>query len=317
MSAELRKPRALSAGDRVAIVAPASGFDRAEFDAGAEELRALGFEPAWDDSVFERGAFTAGAPDVRAAALNRAWQSDEVAALIGARGGYGSVQVLPDLEPSRFANRAKAFIGYSDLTSILTFLVCQCGTVAFHGPTVAGRLSGGAARYDRDSFMRILTEPSPAGELDAGPTLEVLRAGELTGRLMGGTLTQLAAACGTPHALAPWDDTILLLEDVNERPYRIDRLFHQLRLSGALSRVRGIVLGVFPGCDEPDGTVTARHTLANLLNAFSGPVVFGFPTGHVPGPAVTVPLGVRVRLIADRHPRLVVEEAAVVSGSAE
>src|SRR5262249_15109714 len=207
----------------IAVVAPASGFDREELDAGLDELRSLGFQPEWEESLFARDAFTAGAPAIRTSAFQRAWRSPDVRALIGARGGYGSVHVLPALERSTFDGSPKAFIGYSDLTSLLTFLVCQCGIVAFHGPTVAGRLSGGRERYDRDSFMRLLTEAAPAGELDPGCELEVLRTGEATGRLLGGTLTQLAAACGTPYALSPWDDAILLLEDVNERPYRLDR----------------------------------------------------------------------------------------------
>ena len=313
MSGELRKPRALAAGDRIAVVAPASGFDRAEFDAGIEELRALGFEPEWEGSVFERAAFTAGAPDARVGALEHAWHSSVVRGIIGARGGYGSVHLLPALEASRLEGPPKAFIGYSDLTSLLTFLTCQCGVVAFHGPTVAGRLSGGPARYDRASFLRVLTAAAPAGELETGVALEALTTGEATGRLLGGTLTQLAAACGTPYALTPWDDTILLLEDVNERTYRLDRLFQQLRLSGALSRVRGVLLGTFPGFDEPDGNITARDTLATLLDGVAGPVVFGFPTGHVAGAALTVPLGVRVRLLAGPTSRLVIEEAAVAA----
>ncbi len=310
MSAALRKPPRLQPGDTVAVVAPASGFDSAEFDAGIEELRSLGFLPTWDESVFARGTYAAGDAALRARAFESAWTSGRASAVVGARGGYGSVQMLPHLAPSAFAERTSAFVGYSDLTSLLTYLVCHQGVVAFHGPTVAARLGRGAEGYDRDSFVRSLTEAVPLGEI-GGDHVEALAAGEARGRLLGGTLSILAAAAGTPFALSPWDDTILLLEDVAERPYRLDRLVQQLRLSGAFARVRGIVLGTFPRCDEPGGAVTARGALADLFSDFAGPVVFGFPTGHVEGPAVTVPLGVQARLVADGSGRLIVEEAAV------
>lgn len=310
MSAALRKPARLEPGDTVALVAPASGFDNAQFDAGVEELRALGFMPRWDDSIFARGMYSAGDAQRRAQAFESAWAAPESAAVIGVRGGYGSVQMLPHLNTATFAEHATAFVGYSDLTSLLTYLVCQQGVVAFHGPTVAGRLGRGADGYDRDSFLRALTQSQPLGEL-GGDGVEVVARGEARGRLLGGTLSMLAAAAGTPFALTPWDDTILLLEDVGERPYRLDRLVQQLRLSGAFARVRGIVLGTFPRCDEPGGAVTARDALADLFADFSGPVVFGFPTGHVEGPALTVPLGVSARLVADGAGRLVIEEAAV------
>jgi muramoyltetrapeptide carboxypeptidase len=310
MSGVLRKPSALAPGARVAVVAPASPFDPDQFDAGIAELRTLGFDPVWDDRVFARRGFMSGDAALRAQSFDDAWRRPDIAALIGVRGGYGSVQLLPHLDPARIVERPCAFIGYSDLTSILTFLVCQCGIVAFHGPSVAGRLGRGVEAYDRASFLGTLMNVDPLGEL-APDGLQSIKAGDARGRLLGGTLTQLAAAAGTPYALAPWDDTILLLEDVAERPYRLDRMLAQLRLSGALAHVRGIVLGTFPKCDEPGGTPSARGTLADALADFPGPIVFGFPTGHVDGPAMTVPLGVQARLVAHDTSRLVIEEAAV------
>jgi muramoyltetrapeptide carboxypeptidase len=306
----LRKPRALAPGSRIAVVAPGSPFESEQFDDGIAELRALGFDPVWDDRVFARQGFVSGDPALRAGSFDDAWRRSDVDALIGVRGGYGSVQLLPHLDPARLAARPRAFIGYSDLTSILTFLVCQCGIVAFHGPSVAGRLGRGVEGYDRESFLAMLMNVEPAGEL-APDGLQSIEAGDARGRLLGGTLTQLAAAAGTPYALAPWDDTILLLEDVAERPYRLDRMLAQLRLSGAMDRVRGIVLGTFPGCDEPGGSPSARNALADALADFPGPIVFGFPTGHVDGPAMTLPLGVRARLVAGGTSRLIIEEAAV------
>jgi muramoyltetrapeptide carboxypeptidase len=310
MSDVLRKPRALAPGARVAVVAPASPFEREQFEAGIAELRTLGFDPVWDDRVFARRGFVSGDAALRAAWFDEAWQRPDVDALIGARGGYGSVQLLPYLNPVQLAAQPRAFVGYSDLTSILTFLVCQCGIVAFHGPSVAGRLGRGMEGYDRASFLATLMNVEPVGEL-IPDGLESVRPGDAQGRLLGGTLTQLAAAAGTPYALAPWDDTILLLEDVAERPYRLDRMLVQLRLSGALDHVRGIVLGTFPRCDEPGGAPTARGALADALADFPGPIVFGFPTGHVDGPAMTMPLGVRARLVAGATTRLIIEEAAV------
>jgi muramoyltetrapeptide carboxypeptidase len=310
MSGVLRKPRALAPGARVAVVAPASPFEREQFEAGVAELRTIGFDPVWDDRVFARRGFVSGDAPLRAASFNEAWQRPDIDALIGVRGGYGSMQLLPYLDPTGLAARPRAFIGYSDLTSILTFLACHCGIVAFHGPSVAGRLGRGAEGYDRESFLAMLMNIEPPGEL-MPDGMEAVKPGDARGRLLGGTLTQLAAAAGTPYALAPWDDTILLLEDVAERPYRLDRMLMQLRLSGALNHVRGIVLGTFPRCNEPGGASTARAALADALADFPGPVVFGFPTGHVDGPAVTVPLGVRARLVAGETTRLIIEEAAV------
>jgi muramoyltetrapeptide carboxypeptidase len=310
MSGVLRKPRALAPGARVAVVAPASPFERDEFEAGIAELRTLGFDPVWDDRVFARRGFVSGDAALRAGSFDEAWRRPDIDALIGARGGYGSVQLLPYLDPIQLAAQPRAFIGYSDLTSILTFLVCHCGIVGFHGPSVAGRLGRGAEGYDRESFLATLMNVEPPGELRPDG-VESVRPGDVRGRLLGGTLTQLAAVAGTPYALTPWDDTILLLEDVAERPYRLDRMLVQLRLSGALNHVRGIVLGTFPRCDEPGGSPTARGALADALADFRGPIVFGFPTGHVDGPAMTMPLGVRARLVAGQTTRLIIEEAAV------
>src|SRR4051794_31021 len=129
----MRKPRALRAGDRVAIVAPASPFARDGFDRGVEELRALGFDPVFDESVFERHGYLAGSAAARAAALQKAWTDPSVAAIVAARGGYGSVHLLPLLDLAMFQGSAKVFLGYSDNTSLLTWLNQACGVVAFHG----------------------------------------------------------------------------------------------------------------------------------------------------------------------------------------
>jgi len=306
----MRKARALTLGDRLAVVAPASPFVREEFDRGLEEIRHLGFEPVYDDSVFARQRYVAGAPEVRAAAIHAAWTDATIAGLIGARGGYGTAQVLPLLDRDLARRAGKPFIGYSDLTALLTFLTIGCELVAFHGPMLAGRLGRGAEGYDADSFERALCRLEPMGELTA-PGVESVRGGEAIGPLLGGTLTQLLASLGTPFAFAPPIGYVLFLDEVGERPYRLDRMLTQLRQTGLLARAVAVVVGELPKCDEPSGDPTARSVVADLFADFPGPVVIGFPSGHTVTPAMTLPFGVACRVIADDRPRLVIEEPAV------
>jgi muramoyltetrapeptide carboxypeptidase len=306
----MRKPRALQRGDRVAVVAPASPFAREEFEAGLAELRTLGFEPAYDDTVFDRLGYLAGAAQTRATAFKNAWDDPSIAALMAARGGYGSVQVLPLLDASMITRHPKAFIGFSDNTSILTWLTLMCGVVSFHGPMIEGRLAKGEAAYDRDTFVRCLCRAEPAGDI-VHPRVEVIKPGEAVGMLIGGTLTQIVASLGTPYAFDPPSGCVLFLDEVGERPFRIDRMLTQLRLSGRLGRASAVVFGELPNCDEPGGTPTGRATVADVMKDFPGPILFGLPSGHTAGATLTLPFGVQTRVVAGASPRLVVEEAAV------
>ncbi|HKB12921.1 MAG TPA: LD-carboxypeptidase [Vicinamibacterales bacterium] len=306
----MRKPRALVRGDRLGIVAPASPFSREEFERGVDEIRALGFEPAYDESVFARQRYVAGAPDVRAAAIHAAWSDPSVAGLIGVRGGYGSAQVLPLLDRRLAQDAAKAFIGYSDLTAVLTFLTLCCDLVAFHGPMLDRRLGRGAEGYDADSFERALCRNEPMGELHA-PGVESLRDGDARGVLLGGTLTQLLASLGTPYAFTPPNGYVLFLDEVGERPYRLDRMVTQLKQAGLLARAAAVLIGELPNCDEPSGDPTARGVMAELFADFPGPVLIGFPSGHTISPAMTLPFGVTCRVVSSGRPRVVIEEAAV------
>jgi muramoyltetrapeptide carboxypeptidase len=307
----MRKPRALAEGDRIAVVAPASPFERDEFDRGIDEIKQLGFVPVYDESVFARRSYVAGSPGVRAAAFRAAWDDPGIAGVIAVRGGFGSAQVLPLLDADAIRRSAKCFIGYSDLTAMLTFLTLTCGVVAFHGPMLEKRLANGEAGYDRDSFRRAVCRPAPVGEITS-PALESLRRGTALGMLLGGTLTQLLASLGTPYAFAPPPGYVLFIEEVGERPYRLDRMVTQLKQARLLEHASAVVIGELVRCDEPNGGVTAHAVMADLFADFPGPVLIGLPSGHTSGPALTLPFGVMARVVADSQPRLVVEEAAVV-----
>lgn len=307
----MRKPRRLAQGSRIAVVAPASPFDRKSFDDGIVGLEQVGLIPTWNESVFDRSGFVAGTPEIRAAAIRQALEDPSIDAVIAVRGGYGSAQLLPLLDPSAIREAGKPIIGYSDITALLTFVTLDSGLVSFHGPMLEARLARGSEGYDRASFERALFRTEAMGEFEA-PSVEAITTGDFSGPILGGTVTQLLGSLGTPYAFDPPQGYVLFFDEVGERPYRIDRMVLQLRQSGLLARAGAVVVGELPRCDEPGGAFTARATIADAFGDFPGPVLFGFPSGHTVSPQQTIPFGVRARVVADqRAPRLIIEEPAV------
>jgi muramoyltetrapeptide carboxypeptidase len=311
-SAGFLKFRPVGPGSRVAIVAPASPFKhadsaRAELEAGLAEIRRLGLDPVFDERVFERDGFVAGTPSARAAELRRWWSRIDVDAIVAIRGGYGSVQVLSSLDLDEIRRTRTAFVGYSDLTSMHAWLSSHA-IASVHGPMIDGRLAHGISAYDEVSFLTSLGSTS-LGDL-APQGLEVLHPGEARGPLCGGTLTQLLASFGTPFEFQPPAGHVLFVDEVSERPYRLHRMLTQWRLAGRFAQASAVVFGQLPRCDEPGGAVTARAVAAECLRDFPGPVLWGFPSGHTTTPFVSLPFGVRARVVAAGTPRLALEEAA-------
>jgi muramoyltetrapeptide carboxypeptidase len=312
-AAGFTKIRPVRPGAKIAIIAPASPL-KAEsiadnvLERGADELRRLGFEPVYDDRVNEQRGYTAGSDLIRSSSIEDAYNDTEIAAIVALRGGFGSAHVLPMIDKGQWSKSRTGLIGYSDITSLHVLLNCYAGLVSIHGPMIDRRLSSGPEKYDPTSFLTSLLD-HPVGELTT-PTTEVLiEHEEAAGPILGGTLSMLSASLGTPFAFQPPNGFILYLDEVGERPYRIDRMLTQLKYAGILSRAKGIVISGMRDCDEPSGP-SARDVLLDLLNGFQGPVLFGLTSGHDAGEVVTIPFGVRARVIASPAPRLVIEEAA-------
>ena len=300
--------RRLHPGDRIALVAPASSFPPEELSAGIAELKRLGFEPVYDASILDKDRFVAGSVPTRVKQIMDAWQDDSIAALIAMRGGYGSAQLLPFLDPGVLVDGRKALIGYSDITALLG-LYLRHGLTAIHGPMIDRRISKGPVAYDEASFRTVLMHDEPAGDF-APAQLEVLHRGSATGVLVGGTLTQLMASMGTPFQFDPPQGCVLFLEDIGERPYRIHRLLTQAVQAGVLRRATAIVFGEFPGCDEPGGDPAIKDVLRDFTQDFRGPVLFNFPSGHTTGATWTLPFGVSVEIVSD-PPAVRILESAV------
>jgi muramoyltetrapeptide carboxypeptidase len=228
-------------------------------------------------------------------------------AVIAVRGGYGSVELLPLLDVDRLRASRTAFVGYSDVTSLHSFLAAQVGLASVHGAMIEGRLSEGPSAYDPTTFLRSLST-EPLGELTP-EGLEAVRPGAASGPFVGGTLTQLLGSFETPFAFSPPAGHVLFIDEVGERPYRLHRMLTQLRLSGRLAQASALVFGQMPRCDEPGGAVTAMDVVRDVVDGFPGPVLVGFPSGHTTTPLVSVPLGVNVRVMGGSGARLVFDEA--------
>jgi muramoyltetrapeptide carboxypeptidase len=290
------KPRALRPGDLVGVATPAGPVEAERLERGVAEVEALGFRVRVAEGALGRHGFTAGSVESRLGQLRTLLLDPEVGAIFSARGGAGAGGLLPRLDPALWRAHPKLLLGYSDVTW-LHLLLGGVGVVSLHGPMAARELAEGEAAYDRRSLWHGLTgQGVPYASRPAD--LRCLRAGTAEGVLRGGCLSILAAAAGTPWALRPaGEPTVLFVEDVDEPPYRIDRMLLQLRASRGLEGVRGIVFGEMKGCaPEAEVGYTLQDVLLEALDGLEVPVAFGLPSGHASRPVVTLPLGVAVRL---------------------
>ncbi|HEY1937865.1 MAG TPA: LD-carboxypeptidase [Candidatus Angelobacter sp.] len=289
------KPPALRPGDKIGLIAPASSFNREAFLAGCNRLRQMGYEPVYSTDIFDRDIYFAGSAERRTREFHEFWRRDDIAALICVRGGYGSNYLLENIDFGMIAARPKILLGCSDITSLLTAIHDRSGLVGFHGPMAAKDIADGT--FDPVSWKSAL-EGSDNWNAPI-PGVEVLRSGTATARLYGGCLSMLAASLGTPFEIQT-DDTILFIEDIAEKPFRIDRMLMQLRLAGKLEGVRGFIFGEMLDCLPPKGeTYTLQQVIMRVLAPFNVPIIYGLKSGHVTSGNITLPIGVLAELKAE------------------
>jgi len=303
------KPRRIRPGDVVGVVAPSGVVDEARLAVGLRVLEGWGLRPRVGAAVLERRAYLAGSDAVRLADMSAMLADPDVRAIFCARGGYGSQRLVPSLDLDRLREDPKPIVGYSDVTALLGAVLSR-GVTAFHGPMVAADMARGLTLGAERCLWTTLTDPD--ARLEA-PVPTAVRPGRAHGRLVGGCLSVLASTIGTPWAVKT-AGAVLFLEDTHEWPYRLDRLLLQLRQSGLLAGVAGVVFGTMATCGGTHGVVA----LDVVREAFAGapfPVGFGLPAGHDPAERdvdnLTLPFGTQVELDVDGG-RLVALEPAVV-----
>jgi muramoyltetrapeptide carboxypeptidase len=291
------KPPALRPGDTVGIVAPASNVKRSELEAGCEALRRAGYKPFYSDSIFERDLYFAGSLKRRIRELAEMFARPDVRAILCARGGYGANYLLQALDVDAIRTNPKIFIGYSDITTLLTYFVDAGGLVVFHGP-MAAKDWARADGVDKPSWQAAL-EGAAAWELNLGAEsgVSALVEGTAEGILYGGCLSILVASLGTPYEIKT-DGTILFLEDLAAKPYQIDRMLMQLKLAGKFDRVRGIVFGEMLDCvQNANQGYALQDVVTRIVGELRVPVAYGLRSGHVTGRNITLPFGVRAGLM--------------------
>jgi len=260
-----------------------------------ENVRSFGWEPVAGEHALAREGYFAGSDQLRAADLNSALRDDAIDAVWCLRGGYGAMRILESIDYAPVARRPKPIIGYSDITALHSAFALRCGMVTYHGPTARAVLSP----FSRRSLACALVHGGDS--CGTAEDARVLHGGVAQGALAGGNLALLSALAGTPFA-PRLRDAILVLEDIDEPVYRIDRMMRQLLLAGLLGGVRGIVFGACPNCPEgaDDGARRLDDVVGEIATLLGVPTIIGAPIGHIDD-QWTLPLGALASLDADRR----------------
>jgi muramoyltetrapeptide carboxypeptidase len=310
------KPPRLKPGDTVGLVMPSSAqWDPGPVEVLLESLSVLGLKGKLGGHVFDRRGYFAGRDEDRAADINAMFADPEVNAIHCIRGGWGAARLLPLLDWAAIARHPKIFIGYSDITALLLSLHAKTGLVTFHGPVGASRWNP----FNVDWMKRVLWNAEAVAFANARETddslvpvknrTRTITPGKARGRLLGGNLTVFTTIVGSGY-LPDFKDCILFLEDVEEEPYSLDRMFTQLKLAGILGQAKGVVWGTCDKCDPGQGfgSLTIPDLLNDHLKPLGVPVYSGAMIGHVDR-QFTLPLGVQVELDADAGTITMLESA--------
>jgi len=287
----IRPPR-LRPGDTIGVVAPAGPFERKLFSQGLSTLEAMGFQICVPKEIFEKTGYLAGDDAHRAQLVNRLFKDPAIHAIVCARGGFGSLRILPRLDFDAIRENPKIFMGFSDITALLTAITTLGGLVSFHGPVVTTLAN--ALKNTRDALSAAILSDAPLEVKSANGV--VIRAGRAQGPVIGGNLTTLCHLLKTPFE-ARFKNHILLLEDRGEALYRIDRMLFQMKLAGCFEGIAGLVLGSFEGCGSLEDVF---QVFEEHFKDIPVPILAGFDVGHGEQ-NLTIPIGLDATLDADRH----------------
>ena len=305
---QLLKPKRLAKGDTIGLITPAGVITGQKLEYTKNFLYQFGYKTFHTENVLLRKGYLAGDDSQKLDDLHLMFRNDEVDAILCIRGGYGTMRLLPFIDYDLIRQNPKILIGYSDITALIQAFNKQTGLVGFHG--VVG--TSAFTDYTMQNFRDILTEVSETKIIHSFPPRPdsvdayipyVLKQGKAQGRLIGGNLALLASLMGTPYE-PDFEDKIVFIEDIDEAPYRIDRMLTQLLLSGKLQKAAGIVLGVFNACDlereglDKENSLSLKEVIADRLGNLEMPIMYGFSFGHIQNQAI-FPVGINAEIDTD------------------
>jgi muramoyltetrapeptide carboxypeptidase len=288
----IHKPAPLRRGGRIGIVAPAGCVENEELTAGLTAIREQGFEVELAPGIHDRKGYLAGSGEVRAQDLSAFFLREDIDAVFCARGGFGSVQLLPFLD-ANIRRHPKIFCGYSDITILLNWFLQEFGLVTFHAPMVAMDLARGLSDQAKEHFWKILTGEKKTWRVQLS---EAISSGKCEAPMLGGCLSLVVTTLGTPYEIAT-RGKILFLEDIGEKPYRVERMLTHLKLAGKFDGLAGLVFGDFTQC-EGEGPRDVKTVITEMFHGAPFPVVMGMAAGHG-AENLALPLGVTMSLDGD------------------
>ena len=289
---KIRLPARLKPGDKIGIVAPAGPYDPESFLRGIHLWEAAGFEVHVPENLLDARGYLAGTDGHRADFVNRLFADKTINAIVCARGGYGSLRILQLMDYDVISRSPKIFVGFSDITALLTVFFDRCGLVTFHGPVVTSLADAGEISQ-QSLWQAVSSDRAPEIQVPEGITVSP---GSGSGIIGGGNLNTLCHLVGTPFAPS-FANKILFLEDRAEAPYKIDRMLMQMKLADCFHGLAGIVLGSFEDCGPPEDILKIiKDTFAD----YQVPILAGLDAGHG-SHNLTLPMGIEAALDADRH----------------
>lgn len=295
----IRKPKRLQKGDKVGLIAPASAASMEKFEKAIYNIESLGLQPHVGTYAREKTGFLAGDDDKRLADLHRMFEEDTVKAIWAIRGGYGTTRLLDHINFNTIRKNPKILVGYSDITALSNAIFARSGVIGFHGPVASSDFT----EYNLEYIQKVLFEghvklslsADQANSLETASAFQqkVITPGRMTGKLVGGNLSLLSSLAGTGY-LPNLKGKLVFIEDIGEKPYRIDRMLTQLLSATNLAKASGILLGVFNDCEaeSTQNSFSLDEVLRDRLGHLGIPVFYGFPFGHIKD-QVTIPIGIQ------------------------